>query len=107
LRREGAAYASTDSRSTTTTLVTSGVGVGVEPKFYAVNNDKFNLYFALPVGFSTGKAYISEFSAITGKASGLSYGLNAGFNWYWAKFIGMSLDLGYSGISLKGKFDGA
>lgn len=101
LRSEGAAYTSTDLGSGT--FIVKGLGVGLEPKAYVVNKDKFNLYFALPIGFSTGKAYSSESTSETTKMSGLTYGLNAGFNWYWADFIGMSLDLGYSGVSLSGK----
>jgi len=101
LRSEGAAYTSTDFGSGT--FITKGLGVGLEPKGYVVNKDKFNLYFALPIGFSTGKAYSSEATSETTKLSGLNYGLNVGFNWYWASFIGMSLDLGYSGVALSGK----
>ena len=106
LRKEGAVYVASStsgSSSTSSSLVTSGLGIGLEPKGYVVNKDKFNLYFALPIGFSTGKSYDIDYSSETTKMSGLNYGLNVGFNWYWASFIGMSLDLGYSGVALSGK----
>ncbi len=113
LRKESAIYVSTFTNSNFTTstasldFVTSGIGTGLEGKVYAVNKDKFNLYFAPSLGFSTGKAYYDFATATKTTLSGLNYGLTAGFNWYWASFIGMSLDLGYSGASLSGKFDGA
>lgn len=109
LRKESAVYVSTSPSfsSADLSLVTSGIGVGLEGKLYAVNKDKFNLYFAPSVGFSTGKAYYDFASASTASTSGLNYGITAGFNWYWASFIGMSLDLGYGGVALNGKFDGA
>jgi hypothetical protein len=116
IRRESAAYVVTPTVTaggevSDFTLTTTGFAFGVEPKFYAVNKDKFALYFALPIGFSTATLEYS-FSGLsggtlpTGSASGLNYGLTMGFNWWWADFIGMSLDLGYGGSSISGKFDG-
>ena len=107
LRKEGAVYVSSSASSSSLGLVSSGIGVGLEGKLYAVNKDKFNMYFAPSFGFSSGKAYPDGFTAFSASTSGLNYGLTAGFNWYWASFIGMSLDLGYQGIALSGKFDGA
>ncbi len=109
MRRENAVYVTTNSNSNSsnsTTLGTNGFGFGLEGKIYPVNKEKFALYLAPRVGFSTVKTnfYDSNLSLL-GKANGLKYGFTAGFNWWWAKFIGMSLDLGYSGSSLNGKFN--
>ena len=106
LRSESAAYVVTSDdafSSASSTLVTKGLGIGLEPKGYLANKDKFNLYLGLPIGFSTGKAYDLDYASETSKVSGLNYGLNVGFNWYWASFIGMSLDLGYAGNALNVK----
>jgi hypothetical protein len=102
LREEGAAYVTTaNGYSSGTSFVTSGVGLGIEAKYYLVNKDKFNLYGAPSIGFSSGKAWSDVSNKIS--MSGLNYGVGIGLNWYWADFIGMSADIGYSGISISGK----
>ena len=79
LRKEGAAYVTTSTGSgfgsLSSTLVNSGVGLGLEGKLYAVNKDKFNLYFAPSVGFSTGKSYDNLYTSVTASTSGLNYRL--------------------------------
>jgi len=107
IRKTSAAYVVTDINSSTT-MSTSGFSFGVEGKVYAVNHDKFNLYFAPNVGFTTASTrnYDSYFS-IDGSASGLNYGLTSGIDWYWADFIGMSADMGYDHSSLSGTFNDA
>ncbi len=110
VRRENAAYVTSDANSNSSTVGTNGFGFGLEAKIYPVNKEKFTLYAAPRIGFSTSKTnfYGSNASnSIYGTANGLNYGFTAGFNWYWAKFIGMSLDLGYSGSALNGKFNDA
>lgn len=102
LRKESAVYAVTDPDGFDSySLVTKGMAFGVEAKYYVVNKDKFNYYFAPSIGYSTGKAYDLDYAEETEKANGLNYGITTGFNWYWADFIGMSLDLGWSGGALK------
>lgn len=112
IRRENAIYVTSNASpnaspsSSSTTLGTNGFGFGLEGKIYPVNKEKFALYIAPRIGFSTVKTnfYDSNFS-VFGKANGLNYGVTAGFNWWWAKFIGMSLDLGYSGSNLNGIYN--
>ncbi|MBC7388178.1 MAG: hypothetical protein H7329_03110, partial [Opitutaceae bacterium] len=96
-------YSGSTSTGVSQTITTKGIAIGLEPKLYVLNKDKINLYFALPVGFSSGKATSSYSNSPAAKVSGLNYGLNFGMNWYWAKFIGMSVDMGYAGVALKGK----
>jgi hypothetical protein len=102
IRREHAAYVSTDLFSIGSTVV-SGIGIGTEMKFYFVNKDRFNMYAAPSVGYSMGKTYYSGFATETYKANGLSYGVNLGLNWYFTDMIGISFDLGYAGGMLKVK----
>jgi len=103
LRKESAGYLVTDATSADSyTIGFSGLGIGLGGKLYAVNKDKFTLYAAPAFGFSTGKARnYDAYDEITGKASGLNYGISMGLGWYWAKFIGMYFDMGYGGTSLK------
>ena len=109
LRTEHAAYVTTSTSTFGTssdfTTTNSGIGVGLEAKYYFVNKDKFAFYGAPSIGFcSTKDTYTG--GGTSGKSSGLEYGLNAGINWWFANFIGMSADLGYQGIGLKGKVTG-
>lgn len=103
LRKEGAGYLVTDdSSSSSTTIGTSNIGVGLQGKLYAVNKDRFTLHFTPSIGFSTGKARnYDDYYEETGKNSGLNYGFAVGLGWYWADFIGMYFDMGYNGSSLK------
>ena len=105
LRGEGAAYTSTNTNFSGYTITNSGAAFGVEGKYYIVNKDKFNFYGAPSIGFSTGQTHYVDANYTSSKfnMSGLNYGVGLGINWYWAKFIGMSADLGYSGVSLSGK----
>ncbi len=91
--------------SFSSTMLASGFGFGLEPKIYPVNNDKFNLYVAPSIGFSTATTTMTFFTAYTGKASGLNYGLTVGFNWYFSDVVGLSADLGYAGSALSGTMD--
>jgi len=88
-----------------TTILASGFGFGIEPKIYPVNNDKFNLYVAPSIGFSTATTTITNFLAYNGSASGLNYGVTVGFNWYFSDVVGLSADLGYAGSALSGTMD--
>ncbi len=104
LRSEHAAYVTTTTdfgTSSDFTTTNSGIGFGLEGKFYPVNKDKFALYVGPTIGFGSTKDKFTG-GGTNGKSSGLEYGVNVGFNWWWAQFIGMSLDLGYQGVGLKG-----
>lgn len=91
--------------SFSSTMLASGFGFGIEPKIYPVNNDKFNLYVAPSIGFSTATTTMTFLTAYTGKASGLNYGVTVGFNWYFSDVVGLSADLGYAGSALSGTMD--
>lgn len=119
IRKEGAAYVATRTETVNTgygsytesfssTMTVSGFGFGIEPKFYIVNNDKFNFNVAPSIGYTTGSATLSN-SYVTepGKASGLAYGVDLGINWFFSDVVGMYADLGYAGSSLSGTFDDA
>ena len=105
LRKEVAAYSIASDGEDDQTIIQNAVAVGLEPKFYVVNRNKFNLYLAPSLGFVSGKTYDNDDSSIKDKTTGLGYGATIGFNWYWAKFIGMSVDLGYNGLSTNAKSD--
>lgn len=107
VRKEGAAYIATNANDDFTMDV-RGFGFGLKGKFYAVNKDKFTLYFGPDIGFSTGKTRNYDDSyEMAGKASGLAWGLHGGLGWYWAKFIGMYFDFGYNHSSMNGEYDDA
>lgn len=112
IRKEGAAYVATSTStsgfSSSSTMAVSGFGFGVEPKFYIVNNDNFNLNVAPSIGYSTGTATMSNsFFTFPGKASGLAYGIDLGINWFFSDAVGLYVDLGYAGSKLSGTFDDA
>ena len=118
LRSESAGYISTledeYGNSYDRTFTARGLGVGAELKFYFLNKDKFLMYLAPSLGFAksndnddfTDDSYYNSYEGGgDGKSTGTEFGLTFGFNWYWAKFIGMSLDVGVNRVSMKGEFD--
>lgn len=104
----GAVYVTTDEVGDQTALGVTGETFLAEAKFYAVNHPKFNFYFSPGIGFNTSTA--TEYNGGsssgqtlgTGSLSGLSYSALVGINWYWVDFLGMSVNMGYSGTSLSG-----
>ena len=65
---------------------------------YGVNKDKFALYAGLYYGFSN--LEINRlYSGIPAqyKWKGNNFSADLGFNWYFAKMVGMNFSLGYSG----------
>lgn len=108
VRRESGAYIAEFSQpqvDETYTITASGFGFGFEPKFYLVNKDKFNLNFAPSIGYSTANTKFSDDGVndqIPGSASGLSYGVAMGTNFYFGDKLGMSIDLGYASTTLSG-----
>jgi hypothetical protein len=73
-------------------------------RYYFLNKEKFNLFASPSVGFTSGKdttsAIIGAFDSST-KYSGLNFGINAGGNYYFTDRVGVILNLGYEGNSLK------
>lgn len=80
--------------------------VNVSGRYYFVNKDKFNVFAGPSIGFTTGKdkdlAY-SYAGAEKTKYSGLNYGVNAGGNYFFTDVVGVILNVGYEGNSLKSK----
>ncbi len=78
--------------------------VNVSGRYYFVNNEKLNFYAGPSIGFTTGKdktlGYIDTGVEKT-KYSGLNYGVNAGGNYFFTDVVGVILNLGYEGNSLK------
>ena len=92
----------------TTDLTMSTVKVNLSGRYYFVNKDNFNVYAGPSVGFTTGKdktAYGFGYDLGTEKAkfSGLNYGVNVGGNYYFTDVVGVILNIGYEGNSLKSK----
>lgn len=113
IRKEGGGFLvssndlSSSASSSSSLVAVSAIGFGAEGRFYAVNKDKFNFYLSPAIGFTTGTATDDNggYGVVSsGTASGLNYGVMAGINWYFANFVGMSCDLGYSSAMLSGSF---
>ncbi len=121
VRSESASYLSSMednlSNSYDRTFKSNGLGIGAELKFYLVNKDKFLMYVAPSIGYASASDedriqdyyysyyYTSGDLVNKGTSSGMEYGMTFGFNWYWTKYIGMSLDVGFNRVSMKGDFD--
>lgn len=87
------------------------VKVNLSGRYYFVNKDKFNVFAGPSIGFTSGKdkdlAFI-ETGVDKTKYSGLNYGVNAGGNYFFTDIVGVILNVGYEGNSLKStqKVDG-
>ncbi len=84
----------------------STLKVNLSGRYYILNNDKFNVYAGPSVGFTSGKDKTVlgvDFGGEKTKYSGLNYGVNAGGNYYFTDIVGVILNLGYEGSSLKAK----
>lgn len=75
-------------------------------RYYIVNNDDFNFYGGVNLGFASATdkfgGLTTNLSVNSFKASGLAYGLNTGINYYWGN-VGGIVQLGYDGAALSGK----
>ena len=83
--------------------------VNLSGRYYFLNEDKFNIYAGPSVGYTTGKdktVYGFDFGADKTKFSGLNYGVNVGGNYFFTDVVGVILNLGYEGNSLKSKQSG-
>lgn len=82
------------------------VKVNLSGRYYFVNKEKFNVYAGPSIGFTSGKDKDLAFAYVDGqktKYSGLNYGVNAGGNYFFTDVVGVILNVGYEGNSLKSK----
>lgn len=104
-----------DTDLTTNTTIENGnvtmslINIGLEGRYYVVNNDRLNFFVAPGLGFSTGSdkfagLNLDENTSKT-KYSGLTYGLNTGLNVYFGDVFGMIFQIGYEGSSLGANLD--
>jgi hypothetical protein len=74
-------------------------------RYYFLNKEKFNLFASPSIGYTSGKdsttAVLGTGFGVSTKYSGLNFGLNAGGNYYFTDHVGVILNLGYEGNSLK------
>ncbi len=80
--------------------------VNFSGRYYFVNAEKFNVYAGPSIGFTTAKndETYSGFGFSTTqetKYSGLNYGVNVGGNYFFTDMVGIIVNLGYEGNSLK------
>lgn len=91
------AYAGTEPSMNTFKVMATG-------RYYFVNKEKFNVYGGPSIGYTTGKddtVYGFGFGDMETKFSGLNYGINAGGNYFFTDIVGVIVNLGYEGNSLK------
>ena len=90
-----------DIASTTTMSL---FNIGAQSRYYILNDDDLNIYGGVNLGFASATDKFAGFDLTTDsfKASGLSYGLNVGLNYYYWEKVGGNIQLGYDGASLSG-----
>ena len=93
-----------ESIGATTTM--SLFNIGAQSRYYILNDDDLNIYGGVNVGFASATDKFAGFDVTTDsfKASGLSYGLNVGLNYYYWDKIGGNIQLGYDGAGLSGDY---
>ena len=91
-----------DLLGTGTNLETSVFKIILSGRYYILNKEKFNLFAGPSVGYTSGKESVLGVVIAEDKDySGLNYGINAGGNYYFTDRVGVILNLGYEGNSLK------
>ena len=74
-------------------------------RYYILNQDKYNVYAGPSIGYMSGKdttsALFGSLSSTSTKYSGLNYGVNLGGNYFFTDVVGLILNVGYEGNSLK------
>jgi long-subunit fatty acid transport protein len=95
---------SEESIGATTTM--SLFNIGAQSRYYILNDDDLNIYGGVNVGFASATDKFVGFDVTTDsfKASGLSYGLNIGLNYYYWDKVGANIQLGYDGAGLSGDY---
>jgi hypothetical protein len=100
----------TDIEDIAATTTMSLFNIGAQSRYYILNNDDLNIYGGVNLGFASATDKFAGFDVTTDsfKASGLSYGINAGLNYYIWGNVGGNVQLGYEGAALSGdyKYDG-
>lgn len=79
--------------------------VSAQSRYYLLNEDDMNIYGGVNVGFASATDKFSGFDVTANeefKASGVSYGINAGINYYIWGNVGGNIQLGYDGAALSG-----
>ncbi|WP_323789717.1 outer membrane beta-barrel protein [Psychroserpens sp.] len=84
----------------------SMTNVSAQGRYYFVNNDDLNVYGGANLGFGFANDKFGGFDISTDefKASGLTYGLNVGLNYYIWGNVGGLVQLGYDRASLSGDY---
>ncbi len=81
--------------------------LGLDVKAYYLNHDRFNMFFGVQSGVTgleiNRKTVIVAplYSTQQQKYRAPYLGLNTGFNWYFAKYVGMNMQIGYSAHGFK------
>lgn len=90
-------------RTTTMSLF----NIGAQSRYYLLNEEYMNVYGGVNVGFAsaTDEFVGYDLTIDSFKASGLSYGVNFGLNYYIWGNVGGSIQLGYEGAALSGDFN--
>ena len=74
----------------------------VSGRYYFLNDEKYNIYAGPSIGYTSGKNTSAAFGfGTTTKYTGLNYGLNVGGNYFFTNVVGVIVNLGYEGNSLK------
>lgn len=93
-----------------TNYTISTLKVNLSGRYYFLNEDKFNVFAGPSIGYTTGKDKVAFGGYAIGgdktKYSGLNYGINAGGNYYFTDVVGVILNVGYEGSSLKSELSG-
>ena len=96
----------TDIEDIAATTTMSLFNIGAQSRYYILNDDDLNIYGGVNVGFASATDKFVGFDVTTDsfKASGLSYGLNIGLNYYYWDKVGANIQLGYDGAGLSGDY---
>ncbi len=81
--------------------------VNFSGRYYFLNKEKFNIYGGPSIGYTTAKDdTVYGFGGFgfdqETKYNGINYGVNAGGNYFFTNTVGVIVNLGYEGSSLKG-----
>jgi hypothetical protein len=103
-------YASVDEEEDWNSTGSRQLMFGVEAKYFMLNKSKLALTIGPQVGLMKSKdeielEYSSNSETYDGTSSGICYGFNFGLNFFWSQHLGMFVDVGFNGSSLKGDLD--
>jgi len=106
-------YANTAENYEWNKLTSKTIIYGVEAKYYLFNKRKILLSLGPQFGLVSSNDGIELGDGVEsfdgyeedGSSKGFNYGLNFGLNLFWSQHIGMFVDVGLNGVSLKGDLD--